>query len=153
MMHKIAEEETYLQVVVFHLGEEEFALDIAYVKEIVRLAPITRVPKCKEWIEGVINLRGNVVPVMDLRKRFHVPSTNQRQTRIIILELRGISLGVLVDAVVETRQIGRSLVEPAPALMSSVESEYIAGVAKLEDRLISLLQIDKILNFDGKEAV
>ncbi len=144
-MQKI-EEETFLQMVTFHLGEEEFAFSIAHVKEIVRMSPVTRVPKSPDFIEGVINLRGNVIPVVDLRKRFRLPTVNNRKTRIIIVEITGVSLGVIVDQVLETRQIPRSIVDPASSVISGIESEYILGVAKLEDRLISLLHIDKIFN-------
>ncbi len=144
------EDEKYLQVVTFKLGEEEFAFDISHVKEVIRLPVITKVPKSKDFIEGVINLRGNVIPIIDLRKRFHFePHFDRRYTRIIILEVESVMLGGIVDAVLETKALDTSCVEPPPtAVMGGFESEYIYGVAKLEDRLLSLLNIDKLLDFD-----
>jgi len=140
------EDENFIQAVVFHLGREEFAFDVSQVKEIIRPLPITRVPKSKPFIEGVINLRGNVISVVDLRKQLHFTAGNKpEQTRIIILETQGVTFGVIVDSVQETRQIPRETIQPPLALVSGVESEYISGVAKLEGRLISLLQIHKIV--------
>lgn len=144
------EDEKYLQVVTFMLGEEEFAFEISQVKEVIRLPVITKVPKSKDFIEGVINLRGNVIPIIDLRKRFHFDAHfDPRATRIIVLELESVMVGGIVDAVLETKTLDESCIEPPPtAVMGGMESEYIYGVAKLEDRLISLLNIDKILDFD-----
>ncbi|NUM35730.1 MAG: chemotaxis protein CheW [Candidatus Brocadiae bacterium] len=144
------EDEKYLQVVTFMLGEEEFAFEISHVKEVIRLPVMTKVPKAKDFIEGVINLRGNVIPIIDLRKRFHFESHfDPRTTRIIILEIESIMVGGIVDAVLETKTLESSCIEPPPtAVMGGMESEYIYGVAKLEDRLISLLNIDKLLDFD-----
>lgn len=140
------EDENFIQAVVFHLGREEFAFDVSQVKEIIRPLPITRVPKSKPFIEGVINLRGNVISVVDLRKQLHFTAgNNPEQARIIILETQGVTFGVIVDSVQETRQIPRETIQPPLALVSGVESEYISGVAKLEGRLISLLQIHKIV--------
>ena len=149
------ESEKYLQVVTFVLGKEEFAFEISHVKEVIRLPVITKVPKCKDFIEGVINLRGNVIPIIDLRKRFHFElHFDPRSTRIIILEVSSIIVGGIVDAVLETRTLDVSCIEPPPtSVMGGMESEYIYGVAKLEDRLLSLLNMDKLLDFDRQESL
>ena len=148
-MDRLSQDDGYLQVVNFKLGEEQFAFDISHVKEIVRVAEITGVPRQK-YIEGVINLRGNVIPIIDLRKRFHLNlRTYNRSTRIIIVEFEEITAGFIVDAVLETKRLAPDCIEPPPSVvMGAIEHEYIAGVAKLEDRLLSLLHIDKILSFD-----
>lgn len=141
-----------LQVVAFMLGMEEFGLDIAHVKEVIRLPVISKVPKARDFIEGVINLRGNVIPIVDLRKRFHLTPQEARTNRIIILDKDGITVGGIVDAVLETKTIPRSRVRPAPgATIGGTESEYIEGVAQMEDRLVSLLNIEKLLFFDQRE--
>ena len=138
----------HIQVVIFTLGDEEFAFDINYVKEVIRVLDITKVPKSKEMIEGVINLRGNVIPVIDLRKRFNLSAVIlPRTTRIIILEINQITVGFIVDTVLGTRQIKTSCIEATPAaIMGKIEYEYIAGVAKLEYRLLNLLHIEKIIS-------
>lgn len=142
-----ARETEMIQVVTFFLGSEEFAFDLAHVKEIIRMGDITRVPKCPEFITGVFNLRGNIIPIADLKKRLgrefatHTPST-----RIIVVEVGVIIAGFIVDAVTGTRQLPLHCMEAAPAIvMASAEHEYIQAVAKLEDRLISVLDVEKML--------
>ena len=153
MMERHTEEES-IQIVAFMLGEEEFAFDISCVREIIRSAGITKVPKSNPLIEGVINLRGNVIPIVDLRKRFHLePRPYTRSTRIIVISINEITVGLIVDAVLETKKIEASCIEPPSTIaMGCVENEYIAGVAKLEDRLLSLLDIDKVISFDESEG-
>ena len=147
-------EDESTKLVTFVLGDEEFAFDILYVKEIMRVCEITKVPKSKEFIEGVINLRGNVIPIIDLRKRFNMePRPYTRTTRIIVLEIDDITVGAIVDAVMETKQISNSCIEPPSSIVvGGMEVECIAGVAKLEDRLISLLHVDKIISFYEHEG-
>lgn len=143
-----------LSVVTFMLGEEEFGFDISKVKEIIRVGDITRVPKSPEFIVGVINLRGNIVPLIDLRKRFLWDSIAYTSaTRIIVVEVAGLIAGFIVDAVLETKQIQKSSLETAPIMvMGGLENEYITGVAKLEGRLVVLLEIEKILLWDIKDT-
>jgi len=150
-----SEHVSYLQVVTFILGTEEFAFDISSVKEVIRIPVITNVPKSQEYIKGVINLRGNVIPVIDLRKRFNIiGSSDLHSSRIIVCDIFSVMIGLVVDAVLETRQIDTSCVEPPPTVaIGGIENEYIAGVAKLEDRLLSLLHIDKILNLQEQESL
>lgn len=133
---------TILQLVTFRLGEEEFAVDILIVSEIIRLVQITPVPHAPHFIEGVINLRGRVLPVVGLRKRFHMPEVERTdQTRIIVMMWENQLVGFLVDSVSEVLRIPASTVEKAPPVVAGVGAEYIEGVGKLDDRLLILLNM------------
>ena len=135
-----------LQLVTFNIAEEEFGVDILSVQEIIRLMQITTVPRAPTCIEGVINLRGKVIPVIDMRKRFNLPAIDRdSRTRIIVMEFGSKIVGFLVDAVSEVLRIPASTVESAPAVVSGVGSEYIKGVGKLDDRLLILLDLDSLL--------
>jgi len=135
-----------LQLVTFRLGNEEFSVDILKVQEIIRLMELTRVPKAPAFIEGVINLRGKVIPVMDLRKRFSMPEAEDTsEARIIVVELESTTVGFRVDGVSEVLRLHADTVEPPPTMVSGVETEYIRGVGKLDDRLIILLDVEKVL--------
>lgn len=136
-----------LQIVTFKIGKEEFSVDILKVQEIIRIIEITRVPRSPEFVEGVINLRGKVIPVIDLRKRFGLSKIgHDHDTRIIVVESTGRTVGMIVDSVSEVLRLNASTVEPPPEIVGSIDSEYIDGVGKLEDRLIILLNIDKVLS-------
>ncbi|NPV25944.1 MAG: chemotaxis protein CheW [Firmicutes bacterium] len=140
-----------LQLVAFILGTEEYAADILLVQEINRLLKITRVPKAPEFIEGVINLRGNVIPVFDLHKRLDLGKRKDTdRTRIIIVQVNDIRAGLIVDGVTEVLRLKADQVELPSTLDSTVALDFIAGVGKLNDRLLMLLKIDKVL---GLEAV
>lgn len=133
---------TILQLVSFKLGDEEFAVDILIVSEIIRLVQITPVPHAPHFIEGVINLRGRVLPVVGLRKRFHMPEVEQTdQTRIIVMMWENQLVGFLVDSVSEVLRIPANTVENAPPVVAGVGAEYIKGVGKLDDRLLILLNM------------
>jgi purine-binding chemotaxis protein CheW len=135
-----------LQLVSFTIGQEEFGVDILRVQEINRMVEVTRVPNSPEFISGVINLRGKVIPIVDLRKRFGFEQKEKdKNTRIIVVELNGSILGFIVDAVKEVLRIPKSVTEPPPAVVAGIGSEYITAVGKLEDRLLILLDINKIL--------
>lgn len=139
-------------VVIFRLGPEYFALDIQAVQEIVRVQPITSIPGSDEWVEGITNLRGRVVPVVDLRRRcgFEL-SPHTAETRIVVVASGKGMVGLIVDAVSEVLRIPGEQVEPPSAIVSAPENAYLRGIAKLEDRLISLIELQGIL--PGEEAV
>jgi purine-binding chemotaxis protein CheW len=138
--------EDVLQLVSFTIGQEEFGVDILKVQEINRMVEITRVPNAPEFVSGVINLRGRVIPIVDLRRRFGFPDrAADKDTRIIVVELSGQVLGFIVDAVREVLRIPRSVTEPPPPMAAGIGSEYITAVGKLEDRLLILLDLEKIL--------
>ena len=141
-----------LQLVTFNLGSEEFALDILLVQEINRRVEITKVPKTPEFVEGVINLRGKIVPVLDLRKRFGLVGHEfTAQSRIIVVNIDNRVLGLLVDSVSEVLQIPAHTIEPPPPLVAGIDAAYIKGIGKLEDRLLILLDLGKVLSANEKD--
>ena len=141
-----AHTEEVLQLVSFNIGEEEFGLGIQSIQEINRMVEITRVPNSPEFVTGVINLRGKVIPIVDLRKRFGFPpKESDRNTRIIVVELGDMVVGFTVDAVSEVLRIPKNITEPPPPIVAGIGSEYITAVAKLENRLLILLDLERIL--------
>ncbi|EFL53189.1 CheW protein [Solidesulfovibrio fructosivorans JJ]] len=143
-----------LQLVTFSIGEEEFGVDILSVQEIIRMMDITKVPRAPEFVEGVINLRGKVIPIIDLRRRFGLSTRDHdKHTRIIVIEINNMIVGFVVDSVSEVLRIPASTVEPPPPVVSGLESEYISGVGKLEDRLLILLDLDKLLSGEERDML
>lgn len=140
-------EQKNLKVIVFQLADKEYAIPVSHVKGIEKLMHITRVPKAERYVKGVINLRGVVTPVIDLRERFELPiSGNEETTRIIIITLETMEVGFIVDSANDVLDIDASSIEQQPEVVGSLEEEFIAGVAKLENRLLILLHLDKVLN-------
>jgi len=138
-----------LQLVSFSVGQEEFGVDILKVQEINRMVEITRVPNASEFVSGVINLRGKVIPVIDLRRRFGIgKKDNDKNTRIIVVELTGRVLGFVVDAVNAVLRIPRSVTEPPPPMVAGIGSECITAIGKLEDRLLILLDLERVLTIE-----
>ncbi|MCH7713096.1 MAG: chemotaxis protein CheW [Chloroflexi bacterium] len=139
--------ETEKQLVVFDLADEGYGVDIGSVREIIRMQDITQVPRTPEFVEGVINLRGKVIPVVDLRKRFGFPEADAtKDTRIVVVDIGGQDIGVVVDAVTEVLRIGADAVEPPSSVITTADSEYLLGIAKLETRLIILLDLQQALS-------
>ncbi len=149
------EKQEEVQLVVFRLGEEEFGVNIHQVREIVRLVPITPIPRAPEFIEGVVNLRGQILAVMDLAKRLDVPSKpRSEKTRIVVVELEDNVVGMIVDEVSEVLRIPTSKVEKTPQIIESeISQRYITGVGKLEDRLLILIDLAAILSVEEIEHV
>jgi len=151
MEHAKIEQE--LQLVTFRLASEEYGLPITKVREINRLVPVTKLPQTPSFMEGIINLRGRIIPVIDLRKRFEMSvAAHDDDTRIIIVDISGQIVGVTVDAVVEVVRLNTGNIEPSPANVV-VDAQYIEGVGKIDDRLIILLNIDKVLTNSEELAV
>ena len=143
---KQAAGEELLQLVSFNIGDEEFGVDILHVQEINRMLEVTRVPNAPACVDGVINLRGRVIPIIDLRRRFGMErKEHDKNTRIVVVELSGRVLGFVVDAVREVLRIPRSVTEPPPHLVGVGREEYIKAVGKLDDRLLILLDLEKVL--------
>ena len=143
-----------MQLVTFSIGEEEFGVDILKVQEIIRTMEITKVPRAPDFVEGVINLRGKVIPIIDLRRRFSLQSrAHDKHTRIIVIEINNMIVGFVVDSVSEVLRIPSSTVEPPPPVVSGLESEYISGVGKLEDRLLILLDLDRLLSHEERDLL
>jgi len=138
--------EEQLQVVVFKLGIEEYAVEILYVQEIKKLLTITRVPRAEHYIEGVVNLRGNIIPVINLHTRFSLQSQGEDDDkRIIVFQIDDLRVGVIVDAVLEVLHMRKSEIDDATKLYESTNVDHIMGVIKKENRLFILLNLNKIL--------
>jgi len=136
-----------LQLVSFTVGEELFAVDILSVQEINRMMALTKVPQSPDGIEGVINLRGRIIPVLDLRVQFRInPSELNESSRIIVVEVQGNTIGFIVDSVQQVILIDRNIIEPTPQMTTSIDSSYVDGVAKLEDDLLILVNLDNLLS-------
>ena len=134
------------QLVTFSLGSEEFGVDIMRVQEIIRIPPITRVPKAPSYVEGVINLRGNVIPVVSLRNRFGMTRVEETDlSRIVVLQVQSKVFGVRVDAVTEVLRIDSEAIEPPPQVALGMDSRFIRGVGKIGERLLILLDLDHIM--------
>ncbi len=147
-MENIKTDETseLLQLVSFKIGEEEFGVDILKVQEINRMMQITKVPNAPMFVEGVINLRGRVIPVIDLRVKLNMQQVDYgKDTRIVVIELNDKTVGFIVDEVSEVLRIPQSITEPPPSMVSGIDSEYITAIGKLDNRLLILLDLDKIL--------
>jgi purine-binding chemotaxis protein CheW len=135
------------QIVVLDLGGEAYGVETGRVEEIIRMQAITRIPKCPSFIEGVTNLRGRVIPVLDLRKRFGLPAADAtRRSRIVVAELGDHTVGLVVDGVSEVLHLSSEAVEPPSTLVTSADSAFLRGVAKLDERLILLLDLSRLLS-------
>jgi purine-binding chemotaxis protein CheW len=142
------------QVVSFRLGPEEYGVDIAQVQEINRMVSITTVPRAPAFMEGVINLRGQLIPIIDLRTRFGMArAEHTKNTRIVVTEIGSKRVGMVVDSVSEVLRLPLDAIEPAPDMITGVDTEYIRGVGKVEDRLIILLDLAKIVTGSEKREL
>lgn len=142
------------QLVVFELAGETYGVDIYQVREIIRVPELTKVPKTPDFIEGVINLRGGVIPVLDLRRRFGmVPRDTSADARIVIVELEDQLVGIRVDGVSEVLRAERSQIEPPSPYIISLDSQFVTGIARLDDKLIILLDLNLLLHREEKEQL
>lgn len=149
----MAEEE---QLVSFKIGNEEFGVGIGEVQEIIRLPDITRVPRTPHFVEGVINLRGNVLPVIDLRKRFALEAIKKTNaTRIVVVNVDNKTTGIIVDSVSEVLRLSKEAIEPPPPIVARIEGRYLRGIGKLNDgkRLLILLNLNEVLTIKEKEEL
>ncbi|HZG15101.1 MAG TPA: chemotaxis protein CheW [Candidatus Bathyarchaeia archaeon] len=136
-----------VKVIVFRLQDEEYGVEVNQVLSIEKLDHITRVPRTPAFVKGVINLRGVVTPIIDLRSRFGLDEASYTETtRVIIVAVNELEVGLIVDAANDVIDIPVNAIEPAPEVVGGVEAVYLRGVAKLEKRLLILLNLDKVLN-------
>ncbi len=132
---------------VFHLGEEEFAIHVEKVREIMRVQDITQVPQTPPHVKGVINLRGKVIPVVDLRLKFTMPAKEYtHRTCIIVVQVSGVPMGIVVDGVAEVVQVSGADVEDTPSFGKEVDVPYVMGLAKLKGKVKILLDIDQVMD-------
>ncbi|WP_429844070.1 chemotaxis protein CheW [Brevibacillus sp. FIR094] len=133
------------QQILFKMGNEYYGLSISLVREIIKPLPITRFPKSPPYVEGVIDLRGRILPIINVRKMFDLEPLEQTDdTRFVDLQMDGLNIGIIVDAVSEVMNIPQNLIEPAPPIIAGVEGKYLQGIARLNDKLIMLLDVDEI---------
>jgi purine-binding chemotaxis protein CheW len=143
-----------LQLVSFMIGNEEFGISILYVQEINRMLQITKVPNAPNFVDGVVNLRGRVIPVIDLRTKLGMErKEHDKNTRIVVVEVGGKNAGFIVDAVKEVLRIPDSITEAPPEIATGTNSEFITAVAKLDDRLITIIDLEKILTGNEKHEL
>ncbi len=140
------------QYVIFKLEGESYGIPIEYVKTIEKMTEMTRVPNAPEYVEGVINLRGEVVPIINMRKRFDLPVPEEAgDTRTIILELEEISVGMIVDSSSEVLSIEDSAIDQTISLDAAVQDDHIRGIGKIDERMIILLNLYKVLQLEDSE--
>lgn len=141
---KMADEK---QFVVFGLARETYGIDINLVREIINMQELTTIPKCAEYIKGIINLRGKVIPVFDLAGKFMLESKQlTKSSRIVVVEVRGLTVGMIVDVVSEVLRIPSEVIEPPTDMMvTSISEQFVEGIAKYSDRLVIILNLEKVL--------
>jgi len=148
-LNDVARTDQLIQLVSFNLGGEEYGIEVLKVREIIRLPSLTKTPNTAHFIEGIINLRGRVIPIISLRKRFNLPDEEQNsQTRIIIMDVAENLVGFIVDSVAEVIRLRGSEIQPPPTLILSgqtgVDQEYITGVYNHGERLLIIMDLDRI---------
>lgn len=150
-----AKHDELLQLVSFMLAEEEYGVEVLKVREIIRMPSITKMPNVPQHVEGIINLRGKVIPIISMRKRFGLmESENNVHTRIIIMDVAGSLTGFIVDAVSEVIRVHSSEIQPPPAMVSAdgVGQEFITGVFNHADRLLVIMDVDRMFTADERDG-
>ncbi len=141
------------QVVTFQLANEEYAIDILQVQEIVMMTKITRMPKAPHFIEGIVNLRGQMIPIIDMRKRFSLgEAVHDADTRIIIVDI-GEIVGMVVDGVRDVIRLADSAISPPPPIIKGISAEYLKGIGQFNDRLLIMLELEKVLSAEEHEVL
>lgn len=142
------------QLVVFELANEHYGVDIAAVESIIKMQTITVVPQAPIFVEGVTNLRGSVLPVVDLRKRFGLDyQETGKNSRIVVVTIQGIKVGMIVDAVSEVLRISDDAIEPPPPMVTTLDSSFITGIAKVGEHLIILLDLGRVLSIQEQTSL
>ncbi len=144
-----------IQLVSFNLDREEYGVHVLKVREIIRITNVTRVPNTPFYVEGVINLRGKVIPIISLRKKFSLPEVeNDKQTRIIVMDVDGELMGFIVDSVSEVIRITSSEIQPPPVVVNGgVDQEYLSGVINRADRLLVLLELERVFSQAERDSL
>jgi len=147
-----AKQNELIQLVSFSLDQEEYGVDVLKVREIIRMPVVTRVPNTPHYVNGVINLRGKVIPIISMRKKFGLMETeNNNQTRIMVMDIEGELMGFIVDSVSEVIRISGSEIQPSPAVVADgIDQECIAGVINQAERLLVLLDLEKLFSNDER---
>ncbi|ADC48571.1 MULTISPECIES: chemotaxis protein CheW [Alkalihalophilus] len=137
---------TEMKVIVFQLKDEEYAIEVDYIQSIERMQPVTRIPSTYPFVTGVMNLRGVITPIINLRKRFGIEEKGlDEATRILVIQKGDIEIGFIVDGANDVIDIPVDKIEPTPEVVGGVEAEYLRGVVKLNKRLFTLLNLEKVI--------
>ncbi|MBC8551165.1 MAG: purine-binding chemotaxis protein CheW [Candidatus Brocadiales bacterium] len=156
-MEAVAEKKTLVQegkYLTFVLGREVYGIEILKVREIIGLMDITTVPQTPEYMKGVINLRGKVIPVLDLRLKFSMPEEEHtKETCVIVVEVNNTSVGIIVDSVSEVLEIKGGDIEEAPCFGQGIDTDFIIGLGKVKEKIIILLDIEEVLSSDALEVI
>ena len=140
-----------IQLVNFRLSTEEFGIDILIVQEIMRMRQLTKLPNLPDFIAGIVNIRGKIIPVVNLRSKMGMPEKQyDKETRIIVVEVAGSTTGFVVDAVTEVLRISSNITEATPGLVAGINSEFIKSVAKLDERILILIDLEKVISTSEK---
>ncbi len=139
-----------IHLVTFRLGPEEYGIKINLVREIIKVIEVTTVPKSQYFVQGLINLRGVIIPVIELRKLFGIePLGDVSHNRIIVVEVNDRTMGILVDSVSEVRKLNTAEIEAVPSTVSVIDNKYLGGVGKIGDHILILLKLDVVLNIEN----
>ena len=142
-----------IQMVIFKLNTEEFAVEVASVEAIIKLQAITKVPHAPDFVMGVTNLRGNIVPVIDLKKRLNLPeSKTGEETRIVVALLQESKVGMIVDAVSQVTEIDDAQIEAAPQYSTSIDTSFIRGIVKVEQELVIMLDLERVFENEKQKV-
>ncbi|WP_078593728.1 chemotaxis protein CheW [Evansella clarkii] len=146
--------ENTIKVIVFQLHNEQYGVNIQQVRSIEKLLNVTPVPGTADFIKGVINLRGDITPIIDLKDRLQIGKTEYTDhTRVLIINIESIQMGLIVDNATDVLDIEQSIIDAPPEVIGGVTEEYLSGVAKIDDRLLILLDLERILNFQELNEV
>ena len=153
-VNKAGSQHELIQLVSFNLGPEEYAVEVLKVREIIRMSTITHIPNTPPSVEGIINLRGKVIPIISLRNRFSMEgSENDQHTRIIVMDIGGKLMGFIVDGVSEVIRISSGEIQPPPAMVAGgVDQDFICGVIQHADQLLLMLQLDRMFSSEEQDA-
>ena len=141
------------QIVVFHLGAEEYGISISKVKEIIVYNGVTRLPNSPDFVEGIINLRGRLISIIDLNKRFKIKGSSTSNKQAIIVEVYNKEIGILVDGVTEVLKLSEQSINSMPTITTNINTEYVQGIATVNDRLLIMLDIEKLFQPEELAAV
>jgi len=142
------------QFISFSVGDEEYGLELLRVKEVIRVREITWLPRAPAFVKGIINLRGDVIPIVDLREKFGLEAVGETaQTRVIVVEMGGQLVGMVVDSASQVVRIPAAQIDPPPPVLGGFSQEFITGVGKLEDKLVVLLNVDSLLTSEERNAL
>ncbi|WP_062047967.1 chemotaxis protein CheW [Bacillus sp. JCM 19034] len=138
---------TDLKLIVFQLGDEEYAIEVDYIQSIERMQPVTRIPRTFPFVTGVMNLRGVITPIINLRTRFGLQEKEyDDSTRILVIHQDEMEMGFIVDGANDVIDVPVEKIEPTPEVVGGVEAEYLRGVVKIEKRLFTLLNLEKVID-------